>query len=142
MAFFDSKVSKFLIDDTGGTQRDLSAYITEVRGLPGRRALNEVTALGDSGARFIPGLEDVTVRLGGLFDDTATSGLDAVLGPLRTHTSAVDFEYGPEGSSTGDVKYSGTCWVVSYDLRSRVGNLVEWAATLQVESIVSRATFA
>ena len=142
MAFFDSKVSRFLIDDTGGTQRDLSAYITEVRGLPGQRALNEVTALGDSGARFIPGLEDVTVRLGGLFDDTATSGLDAVLGPLRTHTSAVDFEYGPEGSSTGDVKYSGTCWVVSYDLRSRVGNLVEWAATLQVESTVSRATFA
>ena len=141
MAFFDSKVSKFLLDDTGGTQRDLSAYLTEVRGLPGQRALNEVTALGDSGARFIPGLEDVTVRLGGLFDDTATSGLDAVLGPLRTHTSAVDFEYGPEGSSTGDVKYSGTCWVVSYDLRSRVGNLVEWAATLQVENTVSRATF-
>lgn len=83
----------------------------------------------------------MTVRLGGLFDDTTTSGLDAVLGPLRTHTSAVDFEYGPEGSSTGDVKYSGTCWVVSYDLRSRVGNLVEWAATLQVESTVSRATF-
>ena len=30
MAFFDSKVSKFLVDDTGTTQRDLSAYITEV----------------------------------------------------------------------------------------------------------------
>ena len=141
MAFFDSKVSKFRIDDTGGTLRDLSAYITEVRGLPEQRALNEVTALGDSGARFIPGLEDVTVRLSGLFDDTATSGPDAVLGPLRTHASAVDFEYGPEGSSTGDVKYSGTCWVVSYDLRSRVGNLVEWSATLQVENIVSRGTF-
>jgi hypothetical protein len=141
MAFFDSKVSKFLIDDTGGTQRDLSAYITEVRGLPGRRALNEVTALGDSGARFIPGLEDVTVRLGGLFDDTATSGLDAVLGPLRTHTSAVDFEYGPEGSTSGDVKYSGTCWVLSYTLRSRVGNRVEWEAALQVEGAVTRGSY-
>ena len=43
MAFFDSKVSKFLIDDTGSVQRDLSAYITEVRGLPGSRNLNEVT---------------------------------------------------------------------------------------------------
>ena len=54
MAFFDSKVSKFLLDDTGGTQRDLSAYLTDVRGLPGRRELNEVTALGDGGPRFIP----------------------------------------------------------------------------------------
>lgn len=142
MTFFDSKVSKFLIDDTGSTQRDLSAFITEVRGLPGPRALNEVTALGDSGARFIPGLEDVTFTLSGLFDDATTTGPDAVLGALRTHTSAVDFEYGPEGSGTGEVKYSGTCWVASYDLRSRVGNLVEWAATIQVESTVSRGVFA
>ena len=141
MSFFDSKVSKFLVDDTGATQRDLSAYITEVRGLPGPRTLNEVTALGDSGVRFIPGLEDVSITLSGLFDDTATSGPDAVLGPLRTHTSAVDFEYGLEGSGTGEVKYSGTCWIVSYELRSRVGNLVQWSATLQVDGTVTRGTF-
>ncbi|MCH8826396.1 MAG: hypothetical protein IIB16_05505 [Chloroflexi bacterium] len=142
MPFFDSKVSKFLLDDLGGTQRDLSAFITEVRGLPGARLLNEVTALGDSGARFIPGLEDVVISLAGIFDDTATSGPDAVLGPLRTHTSAVDFEYGPEGSTTGDVKYSGTCWLAQYDLRSRVGSLVEWTASLQVEGAVARGAFA
>ena len=141
MAFFDSKVSRFLLDDTGGVQRDLSAFITEVRGLPGTRQLNEVTALGDSGARFIPGLEDVVITLAGLFDDTATSGLDAVMGPLRTHTSAVDFEYGPEGTSTGDVKYSGTCWLAKYDLRSRVGSLVEWSASIQVEGTVSRGAY-
>jgi|GEM_PF-1640053 hypothetical protein len=141
MAFFDSKVSKFLLDDTGGSQRDISAFITEVRGLPGARLLNEVTALGDSGARFIPGLEDVVILLAGLFEDTATSGLDAILGPLRTHTSAVDFEYGPEGSTTGDVKYSGTCWVAQYDLRSRVGSQVEWVCALQVEGTVARGVF-
>ena len=141
MTFFDSKVSKFRIDDTGSVQRDLSAYLAEVRGLPGPRALNEVTALGDGGARFIPGLEDVVIGLRGLFDDTATSGPDAVLGPLRTHTAAVDFDYGPEGTGSGAVKYSGTCWVVAYDLRSRVGNLVEWSATLQVEGKVTRGTF-
>ena len=141
MAFFDSKASKFLIDDTGGTQRDLSAYVTEVRGLPGPRNLNEVTALGDSGARFIPGLEDVTITLHGIFDNTATTGPDAVLGPLRSHGSAVDFEYGPEGSGSGDVKYSGVCWVLSYELRSRVGSRVEWSAALQVEGTVPRGAF-
>ena len=136
MSFFDSKVSKFLIDDTGSVQRDLSAYITQVGGLLGTRSLNDVTALGDSGAKFIPGLQRVTIDLSGMFDDTATSGPDAVLGPLRTHTSAVDFEYGPEGSATGHVKYSGTCWIVSYDLRGRVGRLVGWSATLQAEGTV------
>ena len=141
MAFFDSKVSKFLIDDSGSVQRDLSAYITEVRGLPGTRNLNEVTALGDSGAKFIPGLEDVSFTLSGIFDDTATAGPDVVIGPLRANPSAVDFEYGPEGSGSGDVKYSGTCWVLSYELRSRVGNRVEWSAALQVEGTVTRGTF-
>lgn len=48
-----------------------------------------------------------------------------MIGPLRTHATAVDFEYGPEGSTSGDVKYSGTCWVLSYDLRNRVGSRVE-----------------
>ena len=141
MAFFDSKVSKFRIDDTGSVLRDLSAYITEVRGLPGPRDLNEVTALGDSGAKYIAGLEDVAITLSGMFDNTSTSGPDAVLGPLRTHSSAVDFEYGPEGTSTGNVKYSGTCWVTSYALRSRVGYLVGWSAALQVNGTVTRGTF-
>ena len=112
-----------------------------MRGLPGRRNLNEVTALGDSGAKFIAGLEDVDISLSGIFDDTATTGPDAVLGPLRTHTSAVSFEYGPEGSGTGDVKYSGNCWVLSYELRSRVGDGVEWNAVLQVDGTVARGTF-
>ncbi len=141
MPFFDSKVSKFLIDDTGSVQRDLSAYLTEVRGLPGPRLLNEVTALGDSGVKFIPALEDVTVTLRGLFDDTSSSGPDAVLGPLRTHTAAASFEYGPEGSDSGDAKYSGTCWVEVYELTSRVGNLVEWVATLRVEGTVTRGAY-
>ena len=141
MTFFDSKVSKFSIDDPGSVPRDLSAYLTEIRGLPGSRLLNEVTALGDAGAKFIPGLEDVTFNLRGLFDDTVSSGPDAVLGPLRTNTTAVSFEYGPEGTAAGDVKYSGTCWVTLYELRSRVGNLVEWVATLQVEGTLTRGTY-
>ena len=141
MAFFDSTVSWFLIDDAKGSRRDLSPYLTEVSGLPGPRALNEVTALGDGGARFVPGLERVTIRLEGIFDNTASTGPDQVLGALRTHASPVDFEYGPEGAATGDVGYAGSCWVASYVLRSRVGRLVEWSASLQVDGAVRRETF-
>ena len=133
MAFFDSRVSRFLIEDAGGTKRDLSAFVVDVRGLPGAR--------GDSGARFIPGLQDGLFSLSGLFDSTASSGPDAVLGALRPHDAAVGFEYGPEGTATGAVKYSGQCWVVSYELRSRVGRLVEWGASLQVDGVVDRGAF-
>ncbi len=137
MAFFDSRASRFLIYDAGGVKRDLSAYLTEVAGLPGARGLTEVTALGDGGASFVAGLEEASIALRGLFDDTAAGGPDAVLGPLRAHASAAAFEYGPAGAS--GPRYSGRCWVVSYELRSRVGRLVEWTAALQVDGAVSRA---
>ena len=138
MGFFDSRASRFLIDDVGGVRRDLSAYLTEVEGLPGGRGLAEVTALGDSAVSFVAGLEDVSIALRGVFDDAAERGSDAVLGALRTHGSAVAFEYGPSGTGAGGLRYSGRCWVVSYELRSRIGSLVEWMATLQVEGAVSR----
>jgi hypothetical protein len=141
MTFFDSSKSRFLIDDTGGTQRDLSLYITEVNGLPGVRVLRELTGMSDSGAMYVPDVENSRIALRGLFDDTASSGPDAVLGPLNTHASAVDFEYGPEGNASGDVRYSGTCWVRSYELRSRVGRLVAWVASMQVEGTVTRGTY-
>ena len=109
MTFFDSNKSRFLIDDTARTQRDLSLYIKEVSGLPGDRLLRELTGLPDSGAAFLPSVENSRVSVRGLFDDTASSGPAAVLGPLGTHATAVDFEYGPEGTASGAVKYSGTC---------------------------------
>ena len=62
-----------------------------------------------------------------------------MLGPLRAHESTVGFEYGPSGAKAVGPRYSGICWVVSYELRSRVGRLVEWTAGLQVDGAVSRS---
>ena len=141
MALFDSKVSVFNITDTGGSSRNLSTFITEIGGLPGARNLNEATALGDSGATFHPGLENVTISISGHFDDTATTGPEAVLGPLRTHTAATAFSYGPKGSTGGFLQYSGTQWVTEFTVESSVGSLVTWSSSLQVEGTVTRGTF-
>ena len=142
MAFFNSKISTFELYETGGPQRDISVDINEISGLPGQRNLSEVTALPDTGTKWIPGLENVQITLAGLFSDTTGAGGDALLGVLRTATAAVDFEYGPEGNSAGDMMYTGTCWVTDYQITSRVGNTVAWRATLQVEGVVTRAAHA
>ena len=138
MAFMDGQKSRFRIADTGGVTRDLSAYITDVIGLPGERALNDVTALGDSGARFKPGADAVSFTLRGLFDDSAAHGADAVLGALRYHTSPVNFEYAPAGLATGSVRYTGKCWVAAYEVHSKGGQLVSWEARLRVEGETNR----
>ena len=138
MAFIDGRGSRFRIADAGSVLRDLSAYITEIRGLPGDRALNDITALGDSGARFKPGGESASFTLRGMFDDTPDVGADDVLGALRNHDSATRFEYAPAGFVDGKVRYTGECWVKSYELLTRAGEPVSWQAVFQVEGAVSR----
>ena len=139
--FVDSQDSAFLIDDVGGTSRDLSPYIVSVDGLPGPRELSDATALGSGGRKWHPSLENVTFTLELMWSEDADVGPDTVLGPLRTHTSAVDFNYGPEGQATDDIKYYGTCWVRNYKVTSRVGNLVMATAELQVNGQVARDVF-
>jgi len=139
--FVDSQESVFLIVDTGGTGRDLSRYIVLVDGLPGPRELSDATALGAGGRKWHPSLENSIINLELMWSKDTDVGPDTVLGPLRTHTSSVDFNYGPEGQTAGDVKYYGKCWVRNYKVTSRVGNLVMAAAELQVNGQVSRGTF-
>lgn len=141
MSKFNSKVSKFLINDTGGSSRNLSAYITELSGLPGERELLQQTGIGAGGRERDPGLENGIFRIAGFFDDTATGGPDAVLGPLRTHTSAVSFSFGPKGNTGGYVKYSGSCWCRRYEITTRVGDMVGFVAEFEVHGQVARGTF-
>ena len=141
MAFFDSSSSSFSLDDTGAAERALAAFIDDVNGLPGPRGLDEVTSLGDSGAKFVPGLENVQITISGPWEDTATTGLDAVMGPLRTGTATSTFKYGPKGTDSGFPRYTGECWVADYQVHSAVNGRVEWSATLQVDGQVTRDTF-
>ena len=139
--FFPSKDSVFQLTNTTSDLNDMSPYILSIDGLPGVRELIEVTALGSSGREFIPGLENVVITLELQWSDDALVGPDKVLGPLRQHTSAVAFDFGPEGKSTGDIKYSGTCWVRNFTVPVRMGDKVTARAELQVEGTVTREVY-
>lgn len=141
MAFFDSQVSKFLINDTADAERDISPYITGIDGLPGPRELNEATTLNQPGAKWHPTLERVTITLDLLYSVDALVGTDTVLGPLRTHTAARAFKYGPHGNTAGFVKYSGSAWVRNYVIVSRVGSILTARCELNVDGAVARGTF-
>lgn len=141
MALFDSQVSVFNITDTGAGDRNITPYVVSVDGLPGPRELSDVSVLGDTGRKWQPSLENVVITLELLWSDDAQVGSDTVLGPLRTHTAAVAFKYGPKGSTAGYVKYSGSAWVRDYRILSRVGNMVTSKCELQVNGVVTRGTY-
>jgi len=127
--------SIFSLADSSATPRDISADITSIDGLPGEREMQDHTALGDTGRKHLPGLDNVTITLEGFFDDTASTGADTVLSGLRTFaTNASAFFFQPIG--TGKRKFAGTCWVNDYVVAPKVGELVPFKATLVVDGVV------
>lgn len=141
MAFTHGKNAVFSIDDSTGTLRALTSYVENVSGLPGGRDLAEVTAFGDGGTKSIPGLADISFKIKGHFDSTATTGPNAVLNSLRTATATATFEYGPEGSSTGKVKFTGECWLTEYEVESEVDDKVSFSAEFQVDGTVTSTVY-
>jgi len=135
MAKFNSRVSVFKFDTTGDSLTDVSAYLTEISGLPGERELIESTTIGDAGREREPNLENGMIRLAGFYDDTATTGPDEIFGTQLTHTSAMNFEYYPDATQ----KYSGTAWVRRYEITTRVGEMVGFTVELEVNGQVTRA---
>lgn len=141
MARSHGKDAVFSIDDSGGTLRTISGHVDNVSGLPGARALSEVTSFGDTGEKFIPGLQNASFTVSGQFDTAATTGSITVLNGLRTTTATSSFEYGPEGGSGGDIKYSGECWMESFTVDTSVKEKVPFSATFRVDGAVTVGTY-
>lgn len=138
MAFVHGKSAVFKVDDSGGTLRDLSAYLNDVS-FPRDIETAETTTFGAAGGAktYIVGLNDATISISGLFDATADGYLAGVVG----HATPLDFEYGPAGSSGGSVKYSGTCLMTSYEVSAAVGDAVQASADFQVTGQITRGTW-
>lgn len=141
MAFVHGKDIDFQLDDASGTIRAVKGYLNTVSGLPGGRGLSETTAFGDQGTRNIPGLSTVTFSIAGHFDTTAVVGIATVLNGLRTATATASFIYGPEGSTTGKVKYTGECWLTDFSVDAAVSDRVPIAATFAVDGIVTPGVY-
>lgn len=140
MPFVHGKGAHIRIRDTGGTVRDLSAYVDEVS-FPWKVDPAETTTFGKNSKTYIVGLKDASLSVRGKFDSTATSGPDVVLSGLLgapPAASGTHFQYGPEGSTTGKPRYHGDCILTSYEVSAPVGDVVTFSAEFQVTGDVTR----
>lgn len=106
------------IDDSGGTQRDVSADVESVE-IPLEYGEVEVTGFGEGGENSIPGMPKDSVRIRGKFNPAATTGLYTVAkGILGSYTSkTVDIRVGQNAApTTGDPKFSGEFWLKSMNI--------------------------
>jgi len=138
MAFVHGKSATFKLHDASASLVDYSPYLNSIS-FPRSVATADTTTFAVSGSAktYIVGLSDATISLSGLFDAAADATLAGVLG----FATALNFEYGPAGSTTGLVKYTGTCLMTSYQTQAAVGDAVQASADLQVTGAITRTTW-
>lgn len=146
MAFHHGSESKFSVDDSGGTLRDLSAFIDTVDAPLLERDLHDTTTIGNaSGAHtFSPGLKNGSITISGHWDPTVTTGPDPVLAGLLNVAigTTTSIEWGPEGGTTGDIKYTAESLCKSYKVNASSTDITKFSAEFQITGAVTRGTFA
>ena len=137
--FHHSKDSNMYLDDSAGSLREITAYVTGVDGLPGTQELSDITPFGQQGHNFIPGLKNATFTLTYFYnsDPSSSGGLIDLMFGIFGSTSTKSFEWYPGGSS--GKKLSGECWLTNPGPNSRVGEAVAGSAEFQVDGTVAIA---
>ena len=135
MAFVHGKSSVFKLDNASGSLTDISAFVNNVD-FPETADVAETSVLGASNKTYIVGLKDATISISGLFDAT----VDAILGAVVGQTATLSYEYSPEGTASGKVKYTGEAILTNYALSSPVGDVVAYSADLQCSGAVTRGS--
>lgn len=134
--FRHGKSTVFKVDNSGGTLTDISNTLTDVT-FPQTIETAETTSFGSSAKTYIVGLTDSTISVSGTWDATVDAHLAGILG----QAASVSFEYGPEGSTSTYIKYSGECYLTSYEKSGSVGDAVKYSAEFQVTGAVTRGTW-
>lgn len=133
MAKAHGKKGKLKVKDSGGTLRDISEYLTSA-GLPRDVDLAESSGLGQEDKTFVAGLRGATIPFDGSWDPT----VDGYLAPLLGFEPAVEFQYFPAGEGTGNVKYSGSVLLGSYESGSDIGSVGKISGSFTVTGAVTR----
>lgn len=141
MAFVHGKGGVFKVDDSGGVLRTLTTYVDQWS-FSNSVDMAETTTMGSEVKTFLSGQSDATMSVSGLYDSTVTTGPDVVLQGLVGLETTATFELGPEGGTTGKVKYSGECFLTGYEITAAKGDAVKFTADFQVTGAITRGTFA
>jgi len=132
--FVHGKSTDFELDDTGGTSRSLSNVLTSVD-FPEIIETAETTAFGSTSKSYIVGLRDATISVSGLWDATVDGYI------IGTEPATRTFIFGPAGSTSSNVKYTGECILTNYSVSSPVGDVVTFSLDLQCTGGVTRTTY-
>jgi predicted secreted protein len=132
--FAHGKSTDFALDDTGGSSRNISDTLTDVS-FPQTIDTAETTAFGSSNKSYIVGLKDGSFSVSGIWDATVDGYISG------TEPASRSFIYGPAGTTSGNVKYTGEAIMTNYSVSNPVGDVVTYSLDLQITGAVTRGTY-
>ena len=134
--------TKIEYDSAAGSLLDISQYVLTISELSVEQVLEEVHSFGDSWEEHLPvaigKMSQITI--GGLYDNTATSGPNAIFANRIPETSSTQ-------ARTFKVTYISTAnntavetFLSAYKRQADRNSLTKWAATLQPTGAVTEST--
>jgi len=128
-----------VIDNALGTRVDMTAYIDSIGALGKEMQSLDVTTFADAAERVIAGIESSQeFTISGAFDDTATTGPDAVFS-ARVGTLGT-WEYYPIGTALGSRKFSAEALCTAYRVKAEAKGRVEYEAVFKQDGTVTTGT--
>ena len=128
------------IDNNAGTIRNLSAFVDTISSLGKQVASLDVTAFSDTAERVIAGIEESQeFTISGHYDNTTTTGPDAVLAPLVGTLGSVTLS--PVGSSGPNRKFSTEALCIRYTTSAEVKGRVEFEAAFKADGAMTVVTY-
>lgn len=88
--------------------------------------------------RIADALKDWTIEMGGFWDGAASQIDDTLFNILAACTSVC---FGPSGSTTGMVQYSGCAILQDFSVESAVEGAVTFSCTFMAASVLNRGTW-
>lgn len=141
MAFVHGKGAAVKVDNAAGTLQTLTSYLTNFD-MSHTVDTAESTTMGAEAKTYLSGQSDMTFSVSGNYDSTASTGPDVILQGLIGLETTSTFELGPEGATTGKIKYTGECFLTAYNVSAPVGGVVTFTADFQATGAVTKSTFA
>jgi len=133
MAVTHGKKAVIQLDNGAGTLTDITSYLSK-GSIERMRETAETTVFGLENKTYVAGLKDATFSGEGNFDPALDAILDAALGTDTTKT----LQYDPQGSGTGNVRYSVETLVTKYSVDTDIGGKASCSFELQCTGVITR----
>ena len=141
--FHHGRSTFFTIGDSSSTVWNLSPVLKQVN-FPVTLDTPETTAFGSTVKTYVVGIKDAKFTCSGMYAATA----DVILQGIFGFATARAFQYGPQGPDTAsggadaNIRYSGTAYLVNYQVTGAVGDMVGFTCDFQVSGEITRDTMA